>query len=295
MKAALEATRMQSSETEDRWYVDVGGTPKMMTLDELVEAFEGGIITANTLVTEVGGSEWKPLKEVADLGDEEEAPPPSVQAPALASPSMLPAPPVQRVSAAPVSANRESAWPPAAAWSQAPLPSRPSAAPLSLGPNSTIPVVQDLGADLDDMPFKKSRSKLPLILAAAVVVLGGIGFAAMKSGVAAPAPVPVPAAQPVEFQKTVVTPIPTSAPAAAPTTEAAKPEGEKAEATDSKGLTDDVKAKLLAADKDRDAKKKSARAGGKARGGGARAKGNSGGSGVFRAGGDASDPLNSKL
>jgi hypothetical protein len=292
MEAALEATRMQSSETEDRWYVDVGGTPKMMTLDELVEAFEGGIITAKTLVTEVGGTEWKPLKEVADLGDEEEAPPPSVRAPA--TPSMLPAAPVQRVSAAPVSANRESAWPPAAAWSQAPLPSRPSAAPLSLGPNSTIPVVQDLGVDLDDMPFKKSRSKAPLVALAAVAVLGGIGFAAMKSGVAAPAPVAVPAAQPIEFQKTVVTPIPTSAPAAAPVADTAKAEGEKAEGekADSKGLSDDVKAKLLSADKERDAKKKSSR--GKARGS-ARAKSSSGGSGVFRAGGDASDPLNSKL
>src|SRR5688572_6733820 len=84
MSAALEATRMQSTETEDRWYVDVGGTPTMMTLDELVEAFERGVISAKTLVTEVGGSEWKPLKEVADLGDDEEAPPPSLPAPVIA-------------------------------------------------------------------------------------------------------------------------------------------------------------------------------------------------------------------
>ena len=286
---------MQSSETEDRWYVDVGGTPKMMTLDELVEAFEGGIITAQTLVTEVGGSEWKPLKEVADLGDDEEAPA-SVPAPVVHAQSLAPAvpvlPPIQRrpaPSAFPPASSRESAWPPAAAWSQAPVASRPSAAPIPSGPVSTIPVVQDLSAALDDdMPFKKSRSKLPLILAAAVVVLGGVGFAAMKSGVAAPAPVAVPAAAPIEFQKTVVTPIPTSEPAApAP---AAAAESEKSEAKS--GINEDTKAKLLAADKEREAKKKSSR--GRARGA-VRSKSSGSSGGVFRSGGDASDPLNSKL
>ena len=282
---------MQSTETEDRWYVDVGGTPTMMTLDELVESFEKGVITAQTLVTEVGGSEWKPLKEVADLGEEEEASPPS-----------LPQPPVsQRVTAAPVSAfppvatasiapmaSRESAWPPAAAWSQAPAP-RPSVAPVSsIGPISTVPVVQDLSIGLDDEPFQKRRSKLPFIAAAAVIILGGAGFAASKSISAAPAPIPAPAAEPISFQKTVVTPIPTSEPAA-PAPAAEKSDSEKSDAK--AGLSDEVKAKLLTADKERDAKKKSAR--GKGARSAPRAK--SGGSGVFRSGGDASDPLNSKL
>jgi hypothetical protein len=278
---------MQSTETEDRWYVDVGGSPKMMTLDELVEAFENGVITAQTLVTEVGGTEWKPLKEVADLGEEEEAPPPSLKAPPV-----LPAPPMARVSTAPVSAfppvaSRESAWPAAAAWSQAPLPSRPSAVPSSVGPVSTAPVVQDLSLDLDDMPFQKRRSKLPMIAAAAVVVLGGLGFAASKMSVAAPAAVPVPAAQPIEFQKTVVTPIPVTPPAA-PAVETASTE------TKPTGLSDDVKEKLLSADKEREAKKKTAKKTSRARGA-TRSKSSSGSSGVFRAGGDASDPLNSKL
>src|SRR4051794_5922939 len=86
---------MQSPETEDRWYVDVGGTPKMMTLDQIVEAFEGGVINAKTLVTEVGGSEGKPLKEVADLGDDEEAAAPSAQAaPHSVAPSPVLAPPL---------------------------------------------------------------------------------------------------------------------------------------------------------------------------------------------------------
>lgn len=272
---------MQSTETEDRWYVDVGGTPKMMTLDELVEAFENGVITANSLVTEVGGTEWKPLKEVADLGDEEEtAPPPS-----------LPTPPIsQRVTTAPVSAfppvsvNRESAWPPAAAWSQPPV--RPSAAPVSnIGPNSTVPVVQDLSIGLDDMPFQRKRSKLPLLAAAAVVLLGGAGFAAMKSGSFAPAASPAPAAQPITFQKTVTTPLPTSEPAAAPA-----PAAEKSEAKPA-GLSEETKAALLSADKDREAKKKSRV---KTRGA-VRSRGKSGSNEVFRAGGSADDPLNSKL
>ncbi|HEY3500859.1 MAG TPA: hypothetical protein VGK73_39475, partial [Polyangiaceae bacterium] len=139
----------------------------------------------------------------------------------------------------------------------------------------------------DDMPFQRRRSKLPFIAAAAVIVLGGAGFAASKNIKAEPAPIPAPAAAPIEFQKTVTTPLPTSEPTPAPAAE--KSETEKSEAKG--GLTDEVKAKLLSADKERDAKKKSAR--GKTRGA-PRAK-SGGGSGVFRAGGDASDPLNSKL
>ena len=40
---------------EDSFYVMVDGAPKMMTLDDLVEAYEGGSINRSTLVVEVGG------------------------------------------------------------------------------------------------------------------------------------------------------------------------------------------------------------------------------------------------
>ncbi len=116
---------MQSSETEDRWYVEVGGAPQMMTLDQLVEAFEAGTINSKTLVTEVGGSEWKPLSEVADLGDDE-ASPESEQAPVAAVPqtmaSVAPAPTSLR---APVPLGGSSAFPPAV--SRAPASAWPPA------------------------------------------------------------------------------------------------------------------------------------------------------------------------
>ena len=91
------------SETEDRWYVEIAGKVEMMSLDELVEAYEAGTISAKTLVTEVGESEWHTLAEVADLPEEEEPAPQSVR---------LPAPPMTAApvrAAAPAAAERGSA------------------------------------------------------------------------------------------------------------------------------------------------------------------------------------------
>ena len=111
------------SETEDRWYVNVGSDDvRMMTLDELVDAFENGLITRDTLVVEVGGNEWQPLKEVADLGDEDPVP---AAAPVRQQAKPAPAP---QSSWPPVAVARESAWPPAAAWSSV-APAGPRARP----------------------------------------------------------------------------------------------------------------------------------------------------------------------
>jgi hypothetical protein len=287
------------SETEDRWYVEIAGKVEMMSLDELVEAYEAGTISAKTLVTEVGESEWHTLAEVADLPEEEEPAPQSVRLPA---PPVTAAPPVR--AAAPASfppASRESAWPPAAAWaSQPPAVSRsvpPSVAPASFGPLSTVPVVQDLDlGGLDDMPFKRSKGKTFVIALAAVAVLGAGGFGISRASSIAPvAAVPVPAAAPLAGPspaslgdwKTPLNPVPAAAAPAPTATE------EKEKASDSR-LSEDTKAALAAKDKDTAAKKKAAKSTRAVRTttrrGGASASG-----GVFRSGGSENDPLNSKL
>ncbi len=297
---------MQSPDTEDRWYVNVGGTPKMMTLDQLVEAFEAGIINAKTLVTEVGGTEWKPLSEVADLGDDEEE-----QAPASVA-----APPVQRsyapVAPAPVRAApsyppavraTQSGWPPVVAASHPPSASfAPTArsiaptGPITLPPNSTMPVVQDLSLGLDDADFKPRRSKAPFVAAAAVLLLvgGAVSAATFGGGGEVTAPVAVPAAAPVAAPtlNTATATTTTSAPEPAKTADPAptsESTSEKTAASDSR-LDEAVKSKLKEADKTRADKKKAAKVSRRAP-----SRSKSGSSDVFRAGGNDSDPLNSKL
>lgn len=312
---------MQSPETEDRWYVDVGGTPKMMTLDELVASFEAGVINSKTLVTEVGGSEWKPLKEVADLGDDEEAAPPSVQAPAAAqaAPSVAPAPVSVRSAAAPAQSSyfppaaaraTLSAWPPVVA-SQRPTPSvspgnSPSIAPPAtsptLAPVSTTPVVQDLNFGLD-AEFKPRKSKAGIVGGVVVVAfIGGLfGVSRLTGGGEVARPIPVPAAAPVALNTATSNPVTTPEPAAAPTpapttttpsTSDSTSSDKPSESASNSRLSDDTKSKLKDADKTRADKKKAAKA---ARGHAVASKKASGSSGVFRNGGNANDPLNAKL
>lgn len=296
------------SETEDRWYVEIGGKVEMMSLDELVEAYEAGTISAKTLVTEVGESEWHTLAEVADLPEEEEPAPQSIRQPA---PAATPAPPVRAVAPQPAvaqsfppsAAPRESAWPPAAAWaSQAPAPTRsvpPSMAPASFSPPSTIPVVQDLDlGGLDDMQFKRSKGKTAVIALAAVAVLGagGFGITRASSGPTVAA-VPVPAAAPL------VAPSPASLgdwktplnPTTAPASPVPAATEEKADDKSDSRLSEETKAALAAKDKDTAAKKKAARAGRAARATSSRRSSGSSSNSVFRSGGSADDPLNSKL
>jgi hypothetical protein len=320
----LEANRMESPETEDRWYVNVGGSPKMMNLDQIVEAFEAGTINGKTLVTEVGGSEWKPLKEVADLGDDEEPAPPSVQVPAAAAPVVAPPLAGPGKSSIPPSVRAtqptQSGWPPVVAASRPPLsvaPARtvsqspsvpPSGASPSLAPVSTMPMVQDLGLSLD-ADFKPRKSKAPLFAAAVVVVfIGGLfGVSRLTGGGEVTRPIPVPAAAPVAANtatsNTLTTPTPAPTTAPTPTSDSAssgsaasdKPASDKPSETASADarLADDVKAKLKDADKSRSDKKKATKASHAKVA--SRSKSSSSSSGVFRAGGNVNDPLNSKL
>lgn len=288
-------------DTEDRWYVDVGGSPKMMTLDELVEAYEAGQITAQSLVTEVGGTEWRTLAEVADLGEDEEAEAPaSVQA-AVHAPSYAPQAAPQASYPPRAVAASGSAWPPVAV-ANASRPSLPAASVShsTLPPHSMAPVVQDLSIGLDDdMPFKKSgKSKFALIGVAAALGLGVAGFGLTRGGETTTAPVAA-AAVPVPFNTptltTPSTPTP-STPAASPTPAEPTDSDKSAEDAKSGRLSEDMKAALLAQDKERSVKKK----GGAAKSGGTRARtrsprSSSNSDSVFRAGGSADDPLNSKL
>ncbi len=62
-----------AEETEDRFYAQFDSREvKLMTLDELVSAFEAGEIHENTFVCREGESEWLTLADVAGLNDSEE-------------------------------------------------------------------------------------------------------------------------------------------------------------------------------------------------------------------------------
>jgi hypothetical protein len=276
------------SEAEDRWYVNVGSDDvRMMTLDELVDAFEKGVINRETLVVEVGGNEWQPLREVADLGDEDPIP---------AAAPVQQAKPAPQASWPPQAVSRDSAWPPASAWPSvmpAAAASRTlSSAPLSAGPTSTIPVVQDLDFDIPPQNFKSGRKGFAVVAVVALAIAGGGAFAAVQGGMSGPmtSPVPVPAAAPVKMPDPTPTPYSkTSTTTASTETTTASTETKEADGR----LSEDQKKALLTADKDRDVKKRSrATAAPRSRGGG----GESTKSGaVFKATGNANDPLNPTL
>lgn len=63
----------EPEDTEDRFYAQFDSREvKLMTLDELVSAFEAGEIHENTFVCREGESEWLTLAIVAGLNEEEE-------------------------------------------------------------------------------------------------------------------------------------------------------------------------------------------------------------------------------
>jgi hypothetical protein len=149
---------------------------------------------------------------------------------------------------------------------------------------------------LDDMQFKRSKGKTAFIAIAAVAVLGAGGFGISRASSAPSlAAVPVPAAAPLAGPtpaslgdwKTPLNPVaaPATPPEPAPAAAEEKP-------SDGSRLSEDTKAALAAKDKDAAAKKKAAKPGRVTRTV-SRRGGES--SGVFRSGGSADDPLNSKL
>jgi hypothetical protein len=303
----LETTLMTTNDNDELWYVQMdNGDLRELTLDELDEAFNAGLIHENTYVMEVGASEWQTLADVAGLNEEEPAPAP---APTYAPQAMGARPlpnlvPHQSQYPAPTSAAMSaSAWPPvvqASGYAARPTPA--SVVPFAGGPQSTAPVVHDL-SDLDlNPPFKKRGMGL-WVAAAAVVVLGGAGFAAtqVKGGLAgltamakgappevAAAMTAPPAAEPA--------PAPKPAPLPEPAPVAKEEKKEAADKAPARSMSDELKERLKSADETRAKERKqkrSARATKTSR----RSSGGkkSGGSNPFRSGGSGSDPLNGKL
>lgn len=324
---------MQQTETDERWYVQFdSGQVQLMTLEELDTAFEAGEVHENTFVIQVGETEWQTLADVAGLNDEEEseeaevieaepetttlytpaqaatlhaqtappmprapqapvamqAPPAAYAAPA-AVPSVRPAVAVAAGGWPPVAAPAapQSSWPPVAT-------SRPSGG-YNLGPQSMVPVVNDLDTDFGTPSFKSGRRNALIAAFAAIALIGGGGYALTRLDMPPERPA-VAAAAPVAPQTSNPwkPPAPTSAPAAAPTpTPTPTPSETKSESASTGRLSDDMKKALLASDSNRAASKAKAKAAAPARRSGGSGKQSS--SGVFKSGGSANDPLNSKL
>ena len=246
-----------TDEGGDLWYVQVAaGEPYMLSLDQLDDAFQAGSVDANTLVCEVGSSEWQRLGEVAGL---DEAPP----------------------EPAPVSI------------ATGPLPLTTSYSPVSMSPYSTAPVAGDLDLDLDANPFRAKKSRKGRWVAA-LAVLGALGFGATKLRLPNPA-APTVAASPAldNAMATLNAERRATEPprAAEPPPVATEP----AKASPVSQLSEDTKKALLEADK-KLAAKQAAKAASRPPPPPARtSRHKSSGEKVFHKGGSQYDPLNSSL
>ena len=212
MSSQLSTTAAQPTESStdvnthsgmDLWRVQLAtGEVRVMSLDALDDAFQSGLITESTPVLPPGAAAWTKLADAAGL-DAPAAPEGNV-------PSVAP----MAVSLAETTGN---------------------ATPYEMSPYS----LPDLDIDsMHDEAFKPKKGRVFAIIGLAVVLVGGLGFAATKAGniassasnsLSAPAAEKAAAAQP---------------PPAAVDVNTAAP---------AKTLTDEQKAKLAEADKAREA------------------------------------------
>jgi hypothetical protein len=311
-------------DSEDRFYAQFDSREvELMTLDELAAAFEAGQIHANTFVCREGDSEWLTLAEVAGLGEEEEeaeAEPAPVVERRPPMPERRPEMPVAAETRPPMPERRpempqrrpEMATQPAARFqAQSVPPAAPSAAAPSLSYAPVTSNVDYSNLDFDELSLRPKRRWGLVLAAAAVLALAGGGtvFALNGGGSALASAIPDKAAlnaaashsqaaltlSNVQAKPSEPEPVaPAAAPsapepvaAAAPATETAKP-GQ---------LSEDMKQALLASDKSRETTKKAKKAKGRATTASAapRRGGKVAGSGGFKSGGSAYDPLNGKL
>lgn len=315
-----------AEETEDRFYAQFDSREvKLMTLDELVEAFEAGEIHENTFVCREGESTWDTLAEVAGLGAEDEEP--EAPAPVVAAqtrppmPNRIPEGAVAVAGSRPPMPNRV---PEAIGSSRPPMPNRrpdvdtipPSRQVMAVAPSAPLsfaPVTSNIdlsSLDMDDMALRPKRKTGKIVggvaafgviaAAGAFIATGGLhSFATPSMGDLANASQKSSASltlSNVTPQPTTpaVTPPPAPAPDPAPVAAAAPTDTSKPTAT--AGFSDDMKTALLNADKERATKhatKVKARA---ATASVARhSSGKAPSSGGFKSGGSAYDPLNGKL
>jgi hypothetical protein len=248
---------------DEAWHVQLAsGELRVMSLDQLDDAFQNGLVSEDTFVYQPGMNDWIKLADLAGLdADADETPaagsipaadvapaPPPVAHPAIAPVSMspaiassfpiaVPAPVIEHIAGASPPASLDPFAPPIS------LAANPLFAP-TFGPYSTAPVAADkpdleFDSELDFRRRKSSRGKWVLVAAG----LGAVGVAGMgmsqgwfarPSAAAAvelpPLPAPTPLAENV---------------APAPAAEALAPKP----TADTTRLTDDTRRALLDADK----------------------------------------------
>jgi hypothetical protein len=200
----------------DLWRVQLGtGEVRVMSLDALDDAFQSGLIDESTPVLPPGAVAWTKLADAAGL-----------DSPAAPAPGAQPA----QAAHAHVDHNVPSIAPLAVSLSE----TTGNATPYGQSPYS----LPDLDIDaMNDEAFKPKKGRVFAFIGLAVVLAGGLGFAATKMGnVASSATTSLSA------------PIPDKAAAAAPPAAVDLPP-----ATPAKTLTDEQKAKLAEADKAREA------------------------------------------
>jgi hypothetical protein len=318
---------MAFEETEDRFYAQFDSRDvKLMTLDELTEAFEAGLIHENTFVCREGESEWLTLAVVAGLNEEEEpepAPAPVVvseRRPPMPQRTVELAPSVASESRPPMPQRTVELAPSVASESRPPMPERrpamntmpatrlhaPVAPIVASAPLSFAPVSSNIdysSLDLDDLSLRpKRRWGRVLAAAAALTVVGGGAAFALGGGAHAVASA-VPSTSELQaagnksqasLTLDAIQPKPSepAAPATAEPVAAAAPAAAEAPAT-AAGLSEDMKAALLAQDKTHAAKHASKV---KARAGVAPVShGKASSAPGLKSGGSAYDPLNGKL
>ena len=305
---------MAFEETEDRFYAQFDSRDvKLMTLDELTEAFEAGLIHENTFVCREGESEWLTLAVVAGLGEEEEPEPVVVseRRPPMPQRTVELAPSVASESRPPMPERRPAMNTVPAARLQYSV--APSVVPVvSSTPLSFAPVSSNIDYDLDDLALRPKRRWGRVLAAAAALTLVGGGAAFALGGGAHAVAMAVPSMSALEaagnktqasltldnIQTKPSEPAAVAAPAApaAPEPVAAVAPAPAAEAPSAApGLSDDMKAALLAQDKShavKHAAKVKARV---ASGGSVVHHGKAASSAGLKSGGSAYDPLNGKL
>ena len=197
----------------DLWRVQLGtGEVRVMSLDALDDAFQSGLIDESTPVLPPGAVAWTKLADAAGL---------DADAPAAAG-----APAAH----AHVDHNVPSIAPLAVSLSE----TTGNATPYGQSPYS----LPDLDIDaMNDEAFKPKKGRVFAFIGLAVVLAGGLGFAATKMGNIASS-----------ATSSLSAPIPDKAAAAAPPAAVDLPP-----ATPAKTLTDEQKAKLAEADKAREA------------------------------------------
>ena len=273
---------------EDIWHVQLGsGDVCLMTLEQLDDAFQTGVIHENTYLWQEGATGWVTLSKVAGLDSENGSSQPigSGATSAYVAPASSPmAHPITSPWPAASPASPRFAYDAAQSIFDPPI--------QNMGPNSTAPVVapmRDMEFDFEEpVSFKKKRSGGKMLLAAAVVV-GAAGFGAVKYGI-----VQIPQSADPVMAASLASPVPpvaTTPPPQQPVVEAPttpKPSPAKA-------LPDDVKDRLAKADKALAEKQKAKQQQSHAAPRPSRARPSGGGEKVFHKGGETGDPLNSAL